>query len=118
VHRKPGWTLGLSPEGTEELMSPAAASAFLDRVEADDTFVKDLESAKEDPDAVYEKVRAAGFDATPEEIREQVLDRYGAELTPEQLDQVAAGLDGGDIAGIVVGAGMGIGLVIAVCAGI
>ena len=99
-------------------MSQAAASAFLDRVETDDTFVSDLESVKEDPNAVFEKVKAAGFDATPEEIREQVLDRYGAELTPEQLDQVAAGMDAGDIAGISVGGAIGIGLVIAVCAGI
>jgi predicted ribosomally synthesized peptide with nif11-like leader len=98
-------------------MSQAAASAFLDRVETDDTFVKDLESATEDPDAVYEKVRAAGFDATPEEIRAQVLDRYGSELTPEQLDQIAAGMDGGDIAGIAIGGTIGIALVIAVCAG-
>jgi predicted ribosomally synthesized peptide with nif11-like leader len=100
----------------EELMSQEAASAFLDRVETDDKFVNDLDSVKEDPNAVYEKVRTAGFDTTPEEIRAQVLDRYGAELTPEQLDQVAAGMDTLDAFGAVIGAGLGIGLVVAVCA--
>jgi predicted ribosomally synthesized peptide with nif11-like leader len=99
-------------------MSQAAASAFLDRVETDDTFVSDLESVKEDPNAVFEKVKAAGFDATPEEIREQVLDRYGAELTPEQLDQVAAGMSQDDVGGAILGGTIGLALVVAVCAGI
>jgi predicted ribosomally synthesized peptide with nif11-like leader len=111
-----GLTLGPTPDGKEEVMSQAAASAFLDRVESDDKFMHDLESVKEDPNAVYEKVTAAGFDATPEEIRAQFLDRYGAELTPEQLDQIAAGMDGLDYFGAAVGGMIGVGLAAAICA--
>ena len=74
-------------------MSHAEAVAFLDRVESDEEFANDLRSAKDEPATVHQKIEAAGFDASPDEIREVFLDRYGAELTPEQLDQVAAGLD-------------------------
>jgi predicted ribosomally synthesized peptide with nif11-like leader len=84
-------------------MSEAQAEAFLDRVESDEEFAKELESLREDPPAVLEKVHAAGFEATPEEIREAFLDRYGAELTQEQLDQIAAGTDPAVVAGTVVG---------------
>jgi predicted ribosomally synthesized peptide with nif11-like leader len=72
-------------------VSQAQAVAFLDRIEADEEFAEDLRSVKDDPETVHARIRAAGFDASPDEIREEFLDRYGAELTPEQLDQVAAG---------------------------
>jgi predicted ribosomally synthesized peptide with nif11-like leader len=84
-------------------MSQEQAVAFLDRVESDEDFAKELESLREDPPAVVERVHAAGFDAAPEEIREAFLERYGAELTQEQLDQIAAGTDPAVIAGTVVG---------------
>jgi predicted ribosomally synthesized peptide with nif11-like leader len=91
-------------------MSQEAATAFLDRVESDDDFAKELESLRENHDAVYLKVKEAGFDAKPEEIREAFLERYGAELTPEQLEQVAAGVDAvtvvAGITGVAVLAGM------------
>jgi predicted ribosomally synthesized peptide with nif11-like leader len=87
-------------------LSQADAVAFLDRVESDEEFAKELESLREDPPAVIDKVHAAGFEATPDEIREAFLERYGAELTPEQLDQIAAGTDpaviGGTVAGVVI----------------
>jgi predicted ribosomally synthesized peptide with nif11-like leader len=88
-------------------MSHADAVAFPERVESAETFAKELESARDNPDAVVEKVHAAGFDTSPDEIREAVTDRYGIELTPEQLDQVAAGTDEGLIA-----AGVGVGIVV------
>jgi predicted ribosomally synthesized peptide with nif11-like leader len=84
-------------------MSQAQAEAFLDQVESDEDFARELESLREDPPAVLERVHAAGFDATPDEIREAFLDRYGAELTEEQLDAIAAGTDPTVIAGTVVG---------------
>jgi predicted ribosomally synthesized peptide with nif11-like leader len=74
-------------------MSEQAAVAFLQRLEDDEDLATELSSLKEDPAAVIEKVRAAGFDVEPDEIREAFLDRYGAELTPEQLDRIAAGVD-------------------------
>ncbi len=84
-------------------MSMDSANAFIERVESDEGFAAELEALKSDPAAVRSKVEAAGFDATPDEIREAVLDRYGAELTQEQLDAIAAGADGGEIALGVVG---------------
>jgi predicted ribosomally synthesized peptide with nif11-like leader len=74
-------------------MSQTDAVGFLERVESDESFARELEALKDNPDGVYEKVKAAGFDAEPEEIREAFVERYGAELTPEQLDQIAAGGD-------------------------
>jgi predicted ribosomally synthesized peptide with nif11-like leader len=88
-------------------MSKADAVAFLERVETDEQFASELESAKEDQQAVRAKVQAAGFDATPDEIVEAITDRYGVELTPEQLDAVAAGSDvepGAIVGGIFAGA--------------
>ena len=84
-------------------MSKTDAVAFLERVESDEPLARELEALKDNPNAVYEKVKAAGFDARPEEIREAVAERYGAELTPEQLDQIAAGLDTEQITAITVG---------------
>ncbi|MGN6168048.1 MAG: Nif11-like leader peptide family RiPP precursor [Solirubrobacteraceae bacterium] len=84
-------------------MSMTDAVGFLERLESDEPFARELEALKDNPNAVYGKVKAAGFDAQPEEIREAFAERYGAELTPEQLDQIAAGMDPGDIAGIAVG---------------
>jgi hypothetical protein len=63
---------------------------------------------KANPNAVYEKVKAAGFDAQPEEIREAVSERYGAQLTPEQLDQIAAGMDTDQITALTVGTMAGV----------
>jgi predicted ribosomally synthesized peptide with nif11-like leader len=97
-------------------MSMTDAVAFLERAETDDAFAADVESVKDDQEAVLAKVRAAGYDVTPDEIKEAFIDRYGAELTPEQLDAVAAGDDAGLIAGAVVGGVAGVGLVVATCA--
>jgi predicted ribosomally synthesized peptide with nif11-like leader len=74
-------------------MSMTDAVGFIERLESDEPFARDLGALKDDPNAVYENVKAAGFDAQPEEIREAFADRYGSELTPEQLDQIAAGTD-------------------------
>lgn len=90
-------------------MSSAAAEAFIDRLESDEDFAKELEAKNDHPDAVLEKAHAAGFDATPEEIRAAFLDRYGAELTPEQMEQIAAGTDPVVIAGTVVGVAVWVG---------
>jgi hypothetical protein len=41
---------------------------------------------------VLARVHAEGFDADPAEIRAAVLDRHGADLSPEQLDAISAGV--------------------------
>jgi predicted ribosomally synthesized peptide with nif11-like leader len=92
-------------------MSDEQASAFFDRLEADEDFAKELESLRDDPDAVLERIHAAGFDTTPVEMRETFLERYGAELTPEQMEQVAAGVDtqvvAASVGGVVMVAWLG-----------
>ena len=74
-------------------MSVEQAEAFMDRVESDEAFATELESLKDDQAAVQAAVVAAGFDATPDEIRDALEDRFGDHLTEEQLAAIAGGLD-------------------------
>ena len=99
-------------------MSKMEAVGFLERLESDEPFADELEALKGDPHAVFEKVKAAGFDTQPEEIREAFVERYGAELTPEQLDRIAGGANQDDIAiiGIAGGTALGIAFVAAAAA--
>src|SRR3954453_7261759 len=97
-------------------MSEHAAVAFLERLEGDEDFARELSSIREDPVAVGERVHAAGFDASRDEIREAFLERYGAELTQEQLDQIAAGADAGLIAAEVGGSVLVVGALVGVAA--
>ena len=76
-------------------MSVEQAEAFMDRVESDEAFAAELESLKDDQAAVQAAVVAAGFDATPEEIRDAFVDRFGDQLTDEQLATIAGGVDPG-----------------------
>ena len=66
-------------------MSLRDAEAFLERAEV--TF----DELRDDQPALLAKVRAAGLQATHEELLQAFMDCYGAELTPEQLDKIAAG---------------------------
>ena len=82
-------------------MSVEQAEAFMDRVESDEAFAAELESLKDDQAAVQAAVVAAGFDATPEEIRDAFVDRFGDQLTEEQLAAIAGGNDDLIIVGLV-----------------
>ena len=89
-------------------MSKEAADAFLDRLANDAALQVELERLHGDPDAAYAYVRDAGFDVQPGEILEAFTDRYGVELTPEQLDAIAAGDSTTDMAiGASIGASLG-----------
>jgi predicted ribosomally synthesized peptide with nif11-like leader len=89
-------------------MSEEAARAFLGRVERDEEFAAQLEGLKDDPRALLSQVRAEGFDADSAEIRAVFLDRYGSELSPEQLAAVAAGdYTAAEEIGILVGLQLG-----------
>jgi len=72
-------------------MTDAAARRFLEQVEYDEVFANELEEIKGHPDAVLRRIRAAGFDVTQAEVRDAFLDRYGAQLSPDQLASLAAG---------------------------
>jgi len=66
-------------------MSMRDAEAFLERADAS------YDELRDDQQAVLAQVRAAGLEATHEEPVQAFTDRCGAELTPEQLDRIAAG---------------------------
>ena len=66
-------------------MSATDADAFLEK------FAAEVEAIKDDQEAVLAKARAAGYDVTRQEVVDALMERYGAELTPEQLDQITAG---------------------------
>ena len=76
-------------------MSVEQAEAFMDRVESDEAFAAELASMKDGQAAVQAAVVAAGFDATPDEIRDAFVDRFGDQLTEEQLAAIAGGIDPG-----------------------
>jgi predicted ribosomally synthesized peptide with nif11-like leader len=76
-------------------MTSTSAGAALDRIEADDGLAQRLTEAG-GPDGALAVLRAEGFDVTPEEMRDAVLDRYSDQITAEQLDAVAGGADFGD----------------------
>jgi predicted ribosomally synthesized peptide with nif11-like leader len=97
-------------------MSMTDAEAFLDRAETDAQWGAEFDAIKGDQEAVLAKVHAAGYDVTQQEVLDAFMERYGAELTPEQLDQIAAGSDAEVIAGAVVGGVVGVGVVVGVCA--
>jgi len=72
-------------------MSLSDAARFIDAIETDETFAQQLEVLKESPEQVLDAVRSRGFDVEPEEIRTAFLERYGDELTEEQLAAIAGG---------------------------
>ena len=91
-------------------MSVEEAEAFMNRVESDEAFAAELESMRDDQAAVQAAVVAAGFDATPEEIRDAFVDRFGDELTEEQLAAVAGGMSEIEarLAAAAIGGGVGV----------
>ncbi len=72
-------------------MSIEAANAVLDRLDTDEAFAERLIQSG-GPEQAVPLLAAEGFDVTPQEMRDALLDHFGDQLTPEQLDQVAAGM--------------------------
>jgi predicted ribosomally synthesized peptide with nif11-like leader len=83
-------------------MTKAAAAAALDRIETDEAFATRLKDGG-NPEADLAILQGEGFDVTQQDMRDAVLDRYGEELTPEQLEALTAGLDP-VVEGAIVGA--------------
>lgn len=79
-------------------MSAEVARAFIERLASDAAFAAELEQFKTDPPALLGRARSEGFDVTETEVRDAVLERYGASMSADQLDGVAAGFGcfGGD----------------------
>ncbi|MGH9224757.1 MAG: hypothetical protein ACRD2W_13500 [Acidimicrobiales bacterium] len=71
-------------------MSASAAEAALHRMETDEDFaarVRDAGGAA----ASIAVLQAEGFDTTPEEMRDALVDRFGDSMTEEQLAALAGG---------------------------
>jgi predicted ribosomally synthesized peptide with nif11-like leader len=80
-------------------MTLASAQAVIDRMEVDEGFANRVKDAG-NSEASLTVVRSEGFDVTPSDMRDAFLDRFGDQLTQEQLDAIAAGVDAGEVAGI------------------
>jgi predicted ribosomally synthesized peptide with nif11-like leader len=82
-------------------MSIEAAHAAIERIESDEAFATSLREAG-GAEAGLSILRDAGFDVTQSEMRDAALDRFGDQLTVEQLEAVAAGR-GEPMDGIAIG---------------
>ena len=92
-------------------MTTSDAIVFMDRIESDADFATRLGEVSSDPAAVREILSAEGFELDPDAVREAFLERFGSQLSEEQLAAVAGGLSQEAHDGIVVGAGLaGIGI--------
>ena len=84
-------------------MSQESANQFLDHLETDEAFAASLAELREDPAAVQAAIDDACFDVTQDEIRAAFLERFGSELTEEQLESVAGGLSYDEQNGLIIG---------------
>ena len=87
-------------------MTTTATTALFERLETDEAFASSLAELREDPQAVKVAIRDAGYDVTPEEVRAAFLERFGSELTEEQLAAVAGGLSDDAWLGIAAATGI------------
>jgi len=74
-------------------MSVQSAKDFLQKIETDQTLKEQLEAAA-DQEARMKLIRAAGFDFTVDDFKQAVAElsaAAGKELTPEELQDIAAG---------------------------
>jgi predicted ribosomally synthesized peptide with nif11-like leader len=92
-------------------MTSSNVEAFFEMVETDDEFAQRLVAVNSDPVAATKIIAEAGFDLDPAEVSEAFLDRFGAQLTEEQLAAISGGRADGVIEGVVIGSiGVAIGL--------
>jgi predicted ribosomally synthesized peptide with nif11-like leader len=73
-------------------MTGSTAQALIERMLADEEFAGRIDAVKHDPEAVRALIAEAGYDVTPDEMREAFLEHFGDQLDEEQLALVAGGL--------------------------
>ena len=71
-------------------MTIADAQAVMDRMESDEAFAQRIKDAG-GPDASLAILKGEGFDVSAQDMRDAAIDRYGDQLTNEQLDVLAGG---------------------------
>jgi len=92
-------------------MSEQEASRFISDLQTVDGMVAEFSKVKGDQKAALALMKSKGYDATPDEVRDALLEYAATALTEEQIAEVAAGLSTGAKAGIAVGAVAGAGAV-------
>ena len=99
-------------------MTIEEADRFIQRTTGDEAFLASIESLGEDSNAVFEFVRAEGFDCTPEEIKDAFFEHYAAQMSADQLEAIAGGISTSQALGIGIGGGAAaIGVGVGVAAG-
>lgn len=73
-------------------MSESEANRFLAELEANAELNARLLEQQDDPKKAYQIVADMGYNATPHEIREAILEHVMTRLSPAQLQSLAAGL--------------------------
>jgi len=97
-------------------VSNESARAVLDRMETDESFAERIRDAG-GPEAGVQLLHGEGFDVTPTEMRDAVLDRYGDTLDSDELDQLAAGITSAEVIGLSLAGGAAVTGVAAIAAG-
>jgi predicted ribosomally synthesized peptide with nif11-like leader len=94
-------------------MTREAAGAALDRLDTDEGFARRVKDAGS-VEGSLAVLREAGFEVTPEEMRDATVERHGDQLTPEQLDVISGGNQASDIRdGLIFAGGALAGTVVA-----
>jgi predicted ribosomally synthesized peptide with nif11-like leader len=73
-------------------MTLASAKAAIDRMETDEAFANRVKDAG-GPDESIALLTSEGFHVTRGDMHDALLDRFGDQLTQEQLDAIAGGAD-------------------------
>lgn len=79
-------------------MSEAEASRFVRTFQPDSATERELEKLKDDPAALHRRVVEMGFDATPDEIADALIEYLDSRLTGSQIAEYAGGLSEQEIA--------------------
>jgi predicted ribosomally synthesized peptide with nif11-like leader len=96
-------------------MTESAAQALIERMLSDEAFAGRIDAVKHDATAVRAIIAEAGYDVTPDEMREAFLEHFGDQLDEEQLALIAGGLTDDETNGLMVG-GVLAGMVVAASA--
>ena len=86
-------------------MSEAEASRFIAATQNDKELSNELEKLKDDPQKLIQAIKSRGYDVTPEEIREAVLENIAPRVSESELQTIAAGLNLSNKEKVMLGAG-------------
>lgn len=100
-------------------MTNDGAQQVLERLESDAEFGERVKSTGTEggPDAAIALLHSEGYDVTAGDMRDAFLDRFGDELSPEQLDAVA-GVTREQVSGMLITFGVGLVATVAAAAAV